>query len=594
LPGSKSKFTLYGRNLPGSSPVPELKIDGKSLEQLEVEIEFPKDRAARQPFSTTARSRPADAAIDAFEYRLKSKEGFSNPALLTFATAPVVSGRTANHSPDQAQKVTVPCEIAGQFYSGKSSDWYTFEAKKGDTFAIEVFSQRLGLPTSPAILVQRATRNDQGEIQTSEVLELSDSEANLGGQDFNTTSRDPSGRLEVKEDSTYRVQVRDLFNRTQPSPRNIYRLSIRKEAPDFRLVALPMQPPKVTPDSRAAFSWTPYLRRGETQVLKVIAFRRDGFSGEIELAIDGLPAGVTTVPAKIESGKNSTLIPLTAPTNAAPGSAFLKITGKARIGEVELTREARGGVVVWNVPDYNNERVEARMTRDLAIGVSDTEIAPITIETVESKVFEAASGGKLQIPIRVIRHAEFTDALKLKAVGLSALDSLAELDISTKTNTATLEIDLAKFKVPVGSHSFYLQTQAKGKYRNFAMEAQKAEGDSAKADKAATSATNAAKKAGDELAAAAKALADLEAQLKSASAADQDSLKERVKTATETKIAAEKKSTDAAAKVKDTEEKKTTAQARYKDLKAKAAPKDAAIFAYSSPITIKITEAPKK
>ena len=44
-----------------------------------------------------------------------------------------------------------------------TSDWFTFEAKKGDAYWIEVISQRLGLVTDPFVLVQRVTKNEKGE-----------------------------------------------------------------------------------------------------------------------------------------------------------------------------------------------------------------------------------------------------------------------------------------------------------------------------------------------------------------------------------------------------------------------------------------------
>src|SRR6185436_13625219 len=221
--------------------------------------------------------RPAEAALDGFEYRLKSPLGISNPFRLSFATAPIVLGAISGDATPKPQKVTPPCEFVGQFPVRGQSAAVLFEAKKGDIYWIEVFSQRLGFPTDPFMLVERGTKNDKGEESFSTVSELYDSDANLGGVEFNTTSRDPAYRFEAKEDGQYRVQVRDLFNKTLSSSRYPFRLSIRKESPDFRLVAMAAQPPKPAPDSRAAYPSLPNLRRRETHVIKVLAFRRDGF-----------------------------------------------------------------------------------------------------------------------------------------------------------------------------------------------------------------------------------------------------------------------------------------------------------------------------
>src|SRR6266567_9568396 len=260
--------------------------------------------------------KPAEALVDGIEYRLHTAQGLSNPVLLSLATAPVVAEREPNNQPDQAQKVSLPCEYVGQFYPAGDRDWLTFEAKKGEVYWLEVFSHRLGLPTAPFELVQRVTRNDKGEEQVSDVNEFYASDANIGGPEFNTTTRDPSGRFEIKEDGVYRVRVSDLFNRYERNPRFVYRLSVRKETPDFRLVALPQAPPPVNKDAKEAMLWTPLLRRGETVPIKVLAFRRDNFDGEIQLGVKGLPRGVTFAGGKIETNKNTGLLFLTAAEDA--------------------------------------------------------------------------------------------------------------------------------------------------------------------------------------------------------------------------------------------------------------------------------------
>jgi len=99
------------------------------------------------------------------------------------------------------------------------------------------FFAPLGYPTAPFALVQRVGKNDKGEETVSDLHELYASDANIGGPEFNTTTRDPSWRFEVKEDGIYRVRVSDLFNRYENNPRFVYRLSLRRESPDFRLVA---------------------------------------------------------------------------------------------------------------------------------------------------------------------------------------------------------------------------------------------------------------------------------------------------------------------------------------------------------------------
>ncbi len=614
--GTKGRLVVYGRNLPGGQPAKDLISDGALLEQLTVEIAMPADaKAAARPSGM-----PSSAVLDAIEYRLAAPPGKSNPVLLSFATVPVVVEQEPNSVSGRAQKISPPCEVAGHFYPAGDVDWFTFDAKKGDVYWLEVFSQRLGLPTSPFLLVQRVTKNDQGEEQAADVQELYESDANVGGNEFNTRSRDPAARFEAKADGAHRLQVRDLFNRTQGSPRHVYRLSVRRETPDFRLVALALPPPLAKKDAKDVSVSTPFLRRGETMPIKVLAIRRDNFAGEIQLTVDGLPAGVSGGPTRIEAGKNSALLFLTATEDAANWVGPIRITGKAKASDLELTRDACGGMVTWSVPDPANEPVPSRTTRDFVLAVSGREIAPLSIEAAENKVWEALADAKLKIPLKVTRRLDFTANLGLKPVGLSALDSLKEFTVDGKTNSAVLEIDLAAQKVPPGTHSFHLQALTQGKYRKDYAEVKAAEAAAKAAEKLAADLVGAAKQAGEATNVAAKVFAQAEAVAKAAAdlvaaarraveqtpgdpdlvaaseavAPDAHAAAAKAKAAADAHAAAEKAALEAAAKARDAETKKVEAAKNAKTALDKEKPKDVNLTVYSAPIRIKVLAGAKK
>ena len=517
LPGTKDKYVLYGRNLPGSTPAKDLATDGRPLDQLEVVIELPRDLASRRQLS--ASQKPADATLDAFEYRLIAPPRVSNPVLLSLATGPVVPERQPNDQPAQAQSIAPPCEVVGQFFPQGDRDWFTFDGKKGDVYWVEVFSQRLGLPTDPFALIQRVSKNEKGEEQVSDVTELYDTDSNIGGAEYKTATRDPSSRFEAAENGTYRIQVRDLFNRSQADPRLVYRLSIRKETPDFRLVSVAQPPPPLNKDAKEALLWTPLLRRGETMPIKVMAFRRDSFNGDIELKVENLPAGVACNEAKIEKDKSSTLLMLTAAENAAGWVGPIRIVGKAKIGEAEVAHEARGATVNWTVTDYNNEAIQSRLSQNFVLAVSGVETAPISIEASESKLWETAEAGKLKIPLKLTRRADFNANLKLKALGIGSLDKLKEIEVDGKATNATVEIDLAEHKIPAGNHSFYLQAQTPGKYRNNPEAAKAAEDALKQVEKLIADLTAAIKASPEVKQAAVKTAADSAAKAKAASEA---------------------------------------------------------------------------
>ena len=511
-PGTKGQYLVYGRNLPGGAPAKGQTIGGKPLEQLVVEIELPADSTTLRKLVTSTLVRPADSVMDGVEYRLRSPRGVSNPVLLSFASAPVIEEQNPNDKPEAAQKVTLPCEFVGQFYPNGDQDWISFTAKKGAVYWVEMFSQRLGLPTDPFVLLQRVVVNDKGVESVSDVQELSGTDANIGEAVFNTATRDPAWRFEVKEDGNYRIGIRDLFGRTSSSPRHLYRLSLRQENPDFRLVAMAQAPPPFKKDSKELVVWTPFLRRGETTPVKVMAFRRDNFSGDIAITVEGLPTGVHAAEARIAAGQSSTLLLLTASEDARGWVGPVRILGKARLGDSELVREARGGSMIWNIGDPAAEVIESRMTRNFVLAVAGIETAPLSIAPDPAKTWEMSVAGKLSIPLKVARQGEFNANLKLKALGLPALDSLKEIDVDGKTNRAVLEIDLATSKIPVGTHTVYLQTQTQGKYQNNPAGVKVAEEEAKQAKQAAADAQVAWKKAEESRKGAEKAAAEASAE----------------------------------------------------------------------------------
>jgi len=333
-----------------------------------------------------------------------------------------------------------------------------------------------------------------------------------------------------------------------------------------------------------------------------------------------LPRGVACAPAKILPDKSSALLFLTATDDSESWAGPIQVAGKAKIGDAEVARLARAGSVTWTVPDYNNEAVRPRLTHDLFLAVSGVESAPITVEPAENKVWEAATAGKLQVPLKLTRRGDFSEALKLKAVGVAGLDGLKELDVDGKTNSTSLEIDLGQHKLAPGAYTFYLQTQTKGRYRNNPEAAKEADENVKQAEKLASDLSAEAKKAAEALAEATQAAEETAAQAKTAgeklaeakTAADKSAANtdltavrdaaekeaeeaaEKARLAAEAKAAAARSAEESAARAKEAEAKKAVAADRAKAANERAKPRDATITVYSVPIRIQVNAEEKK
>lgn len=454
-PGTKQTFAIFGRNLPGGQPVEGLMVGGNPLERVDVEIDVP-GGAAETRLESDLLVAPEGAFIDGFTYRLPSDQGESNPVFIPFATAPLVAEQEPNDEPAQAQRVAVPCEYVGQIGHKQDDDWLVFDAKKGEVFWMEVLCQRMGMPADPQVRVERVVTKEDGTEQVSDLKTLDDSGANIGGASFNTTSVDPTDRFVVPEDGTYRVVLHDLDYYTSGHARIVYRLSIRHETPDFRLVALAPFPNDV---GKTPNPWTALVRKGGTERLQVFAFRRDGFAGEIRLAVEGLPEGVTSAGATIGPGQNDAILVFTASEQAAAWSGQIKVIGTATIGDSEVRREARGGAVLWT--GAQNLEVGARITDDVVLAVGE-ETAPMLLQAgVDS--LTVPQSHQLNLPITLTRRDDSKADIALTPYGVPG---------NTQTNTVTLKGDASQITVPLfiqnnataGTYTFFVQGSTKISY----------------------------------------------------------------------------------------------------------------------------------
>jgi hypothetical protein len=194
--------------------------------------------------------------------------------------------------------------------------------------------------------------------------------------------------------------------------------------------------------------------------------------------------------------------------------------------------------VSFAVADAARDNVLIRRSGPPAFGVSSLS-TPALIVTEKTDILEVPADGKLEIPLQVTRHTEFSDAIKLKALGLIDPAKAPEADIPAKAVTGKFTLDVKALKLAPGEYGFILQGPAKMKVRRNLEELAEAE-----------------KKAKEATEALAKAKAD--------------------------------KSPKAAELVKTAEKAKTEADKAVKDLTTKAAPKDATFIVWSNPIRVRV------
>ncbi len=514
-----------------------------------------------QPVGTPIVRQPGTTRVNSFSWP---------PAGLPVTAA--LTESEPNGDRTKVQKITLPCDIAGSFFPAADVDVFEFDAKAGEEWWVEVASERFGLPTDPAILVQHVARNGDAETLT-DVAELSDIPSPVkissngyayDGPPYDAGTADILGKVAIKTDGLHRLQLTDLFGGTRNDARNIYRLVIRKAEPDFALVAWALHM-ELRNGDRNALSKPLSLRGGATMALEVIAFRRDGFDGDIDLVMEGLPEGVTASGLKIPAGQSRSLMLITANQNAPRSLVNASFYGRSVINGAAVTRQCRLASMSWPIPDAWHEVPSPRLVADVPVSVSGFDFAPISIAP-STKLIEATVGETVKVPLVHTRRSDFSGAtLNLRTTG-AGFERVPAFDVSLTAETSEAVLDLASLKTPPGEYLIAFYGSAVAKYRH--------------QPEAVTAAEEARKQVEAEIAA-------LDAEAKKFAEVAQAA-------APEAKPAADQAVADIAAKQKAAAAALAAATDRVKKATEAAQPRDIVDIVVSEPIAIRVKPAEPK
>jgi hypothetical protein len=227
----------------------------------------------------------------------------TNPVPLVVSRLPAVVEAAGEHdTPARAQPISIPAGVSGRISREGEVDCYAFQAKKGERFTVEVVARvhQSALDSYLRVL------NDKGQP----LAENDDA----GGRFPHADSLVEGWTAPA--DGRYVVEVRDLHLRGGPT--FVYFLKVTRSRPGFTL--------ELDTDKTL-------LAPGIASVIFARATRHNGFAGEIRLAVDGLPPGVTAHCGRILPGGQDGCILLRAGADAKEGAANVRVTGSATLAE---------------------------------------------------------------------------------------------------------------------------------------------------------------------------------------------------------------------------------------------------------------------
>jgi hypothetical protein len=179
-------------------------------------------------------------------------------------------------------------------------------------------------------------------------------------------------------DGVYYFKVSDT--RGESGPHHAYRFTIAPPRPDFELFVSPANP---------------NVPRGGRVPVTVFVWRHDGFDGAVDVALEGLPPGLSALPGRILPEENSVVLTIAADAAAPALVTRFTVNGTAEIGGRPVARVARA-----------DERVSVIAT-GLAPDVRVAAVTPSVIElapgqrAVVTATIERANGFAGRVPLAV-------------------------------------------------------------------------------------------------------------------------------------------------------------------------------------------------
>jgi hypothetical protein len=275
------------------------------------------------------------------------------------------------------------------------------------------------------------------------------------------TSDPPRFQFKAPADGKYLFLVKSQTNSTQASPRHMYRVSITPNRPDFRLVLMPNE--RINPGACI-------VRQGGHQYYDVLIWRHDGFNGEINLTVEGLPAGVTTIPHTVGPALKHAALAISATPAAAEWSGEIKIKGTATINGQPVVREARSASITWPVPAQQNIVTISRLDRNVMLGVRDQ--APFTLTATPDKP-SALPGERINVNLQLARiWPDFKTPLLVSSVAplpqnqppfLTFGNNNQPVNMAPGNDKAAAVLTVANNALP-GTYTFVLRGQAQIPY----------------------------------------------------------------------------------------------------------------------------------
>ena len=449
----ETNVKFIGYNLPGGQP------SGIPSADPNLQVAMVKIKTPLAENNNTASTDPVSINLNGRDIHLTNNGKRSRPFTMYLSDHPIQIESANNNQFNQPQAITIPCDLSAKFYPRNDVDWFEFDAKAGQIFTVDLISQRMEKYSDPTLEIHSVTKSADGKV-TSKRLHFIDDAGDRNARvktNFDFSSDDPTLRFAVPADGKYRVGCANQFSAFDDITSN-YRLVIRPEKPRCLLVVEPKLARLANGNQVLMSAAT--VRPGATCKLLLKVERREGFNSKLNIGVKGLPAGVTARPTIL--AQNQSVIPLIfqAAENAAAWQGPIEIV--ATIEGTQTKIDAAIGSVVLETQNRTITPAAFRVSNTLEFAVSTAQSTPLTVELGADQIYETARGGKINIPVKLLRRHGFNAEVKLGAETLPGQFKPPQLAIPANKSDGNYAMTINK-DVPVNDFTFCLGGDIKHK-----------------------------------------------------------------------------------------------------------------------------------
>ena len=310
-----------------------------------------------------------------------------------------------NDAPPQATPFAAPLAVHGIIEKPGDVDCFKFAAKKGQTFDVRVLARQIGSPLDSVLYVNR-----------------------IGGA--GVASNDDSGgpdsylRFTAPEDDEYVIMVHDQLR--QGGPDYAYRIEVSPVKPQLVLGL---------PERSQYVDTTISVPQGNRTAFLINAARAD-FSGDLNVAIGGLPPGVSVELATMAGNRGEIPVLLAAAPGTALAGALVDVVGRPTDANLPIEGHLRQRTSL--VRGQNNIEVWNHYTDRMAVAV--TAEAPFTINVNEPKV-PIVRDGAMNLVVNAVRKEGFTAPIAVRLLyNPPGIGSSGSIVIPEKQTTVAIPI----------------------------------------------------------------------------------------------------------------------------------------------------------